>query len=94
MFNFTLQPWCEHCKLLTPELEKLEDQLEEQQIKGIQIAKVDGTEATVVAYEHSVKHYPTVFFVQAGQYHTYSGERTAEALLTFAKRMRTGKWNG
>jgi hypothetical protein len=65
--------------------------LETDKIQGIQIAKVDGTVATVVAYEHAVKHYPTVFFVQGGEYHTYSGERTAGALLAFAQRMRTGE---
>lgn len=63
----------------------------EQEIEGIQLAKVDGTVATVVAEEHSVRHYPTLFFVQQGTYHTYSGERTAEALLAFAQRLRSGE---
>ena len=77
--------------MLEPELKKLEEQLSDQGIKNIRIAKVDGTEATAVAHEHSVKHYPTIFFIQEGTFHTYSGERTADAMLAFAHRMQTGE---
>lgn len=52
---------------------------------------MDGTVATAVAHDYSVTHYPTVLFVQEGKPHTYSGERTAEGMLRFAQRMRSGK---
>lgn len=75
---------------MNPELEKLETLIEERHLEGIRIAKVDGTEATVVAHEHSVKHYPTILFVLDGTYHVYSGVRTAESLIEFALRLRSG----
>lgn len=85
------QPWCEHCKKLLPELEKLEECMEEQKIQGVQIAKVDGTEAVATSSLHSVKHYPTLLFVYAEKFHVYSGVRTSEGLLSFAQRLRSGK---
>ena len=76
---------------MEPELERLDEKLESLNIDNVHIAKVDGTEATAVAYEHSVKHYPTIFFIQSGKFHTYSGLRDAEAMLEFVKRMKAGK---
>lgn len=76
-------PWCGHCKKLAPEYDRAADILKEQGSKVI-LATIDATENRDSATEHGVRGYPTVNFFQNGALvEKYSGQRTAEAIVSY-----------
>eukprot|EP01056_Protomagalhaensia_sp_Gyna25_P001889 Protomagalhaensia_sp_Gyna_25__1888@NODE_1_length_10645_cov_612_087781_g0_i0_p3_GENE_NODE_1_length_10645_cov_612_087781_g0_i0NODE_1_length_10645_cov_612_087781_g0_i0_p3_ORF_typecomplete_len476_score117_18Thioredoxin/PF00085_20/4_1e34Thioredoxin/PF00085_20/15Thioredoxin/PF00085_20/5e26Thioredoxin_6/PF13848_6/0_046Thioredoxin_6/PF13848_6/7_8e10Thioredoxin_6/PF13848_6/2_7e20Thioredoxin_6/PF13848_6/19Thioredoxin_6/PF13848_6/0_0076Calsequestrin/PF01216_17/8_1e20Calsequestrin/PF01216_17/2_6e02Thioredox len=82
-------PWCGHCKKLAPIWEEFADRTKDS--KNFIVAKMDGTanEAPVDGFD--IRGFPTLFFVKANTSEplTYSGDRTLEAFVKFAKEHST-----
>ncbi|TGZ42704.1 hypothetical protein CRM22_011219 [Opisthorchis felineus] len=77
-------PWCGHCKALQPEYEKAAGMLKSSDL-DVLVAKVDATVETELASAHGVSGYPTLKFRKNGSWISYSGERTAEAIVDWIK---------
>ena len=78
-------PWCGHCKELAPEFEKAAAAAAAE-LEKVVLAEVDATEERELAGKYDVEGYPTLLlFTPDGEYRTYSGERTAEALLDYLR---------
>jgi protein disulfide-isomerase A1 len=75
-------PWCGHCKKLTPDWEKAATALKGE----VPVAKVDATVEEAVAQEFGVRGYPTIKFFSNGVAKDYQGARSAEALVSFARK--------
>lgn len=77
-------PWCGHCKRLEPEYEKAA-----QELKGsIPIGKVNADEEQnkVLASRFGIKGFPTLKIFRKGNPTDYSGERTAQGIVSYMKK--------
>ena len=75
-------PWCTHCKKLEPEWESAATELKGQAT----FMKFDATTDESLARGYGVKGFPTIKVFVDGEVGDYEGERTAKALVAFAKR--------
>ena len=79
---FFYADWCGYCKKFKPEWAKLKAEPN----LGVQLEEVDcSNEAPALAKEYDVKGFPTLILVNGSNKVTYSGERTADALVSFIK---------
>lgn len=76
-------PWCGHCRRLEPIYHQVYLGL-----KGspIIVAKVDATKYPSLASAYDVRGYPTIKFIQGDKIIDYSGDRTKEDIIEFAKK--------
>jgi len=75
-------PWCGHCRRLEPLWEELAKELEEH---GVICAKVDGSENRNLMNRFQVRGYPHMKLFHKGEMWTYTGTRSKEDLLDFAR---------
>ena len=77
-------PWCGHCKRLMPEWEKMKAALKSD--PSVKINTINTEENKELAEQAGVKSFPTIFLNKGdGKQITYSGARTADALINFVK---------
>ncbi|TPX66860.1 hypothetical protein SpCBS45565_g04242 [Spizellomyces sp. 'palustris'] len=76
-------PWCGHCKALAPEYEKAATELK----SSVPLAKVDCTEQTELCQEHDVRGYPTIKVFREGEPSEYKGQRTADSIIGYMKKL-------
>eukprot|EP01001_Neometanema_parovale_P013127 NODE_948_length_1974_cov_96.878984_g898_i0.p1 GENE.NODE_948_length_1974_cov_96.878984_g898_i0~~NODE_948_length_1974_cov_96.878984_g898_i0.p1 ORF type:complete len:605 (-),score=189.69 NODE_948_length_1974_cov_96.878984_g898_i0:158-1921(-) len=74
-------PWCGHCQALAPTWDKLSEEVKE----GVNIAKVDATQATKVANRFDVQGFPTLKFFANGLVYEFKEQRQLENLKSFAE---------
>ena len=77
-------PWCGHCKKLLPELEKIAKILSQE---NIIIAKVDATEEKNLSHLYKIRSYPTLKFFKENTSVKYTGKRTENDLIEWARKM-------
>lgn len=79
-------PECGHCKKFNPEWEKLQSMVDEQRAP-LKLNKIDGTEGSNkdLVSQHGVEGFPTIILEVGNQAHKYDGDRTASAVLEWAK---------
>ncbi|CAG0888117.1 unnamed protein product [Darwinula stevensoni] len=77
-------PWCGHCRRLEPVFYQVAQALVGTEIK---VGKLDCTRFTSVAQEFSIKGFPTIMFMKGKEVFTYSGDRSKDDILAFAKRL-------
>eukprot|EP00923_Selenidium_pygospionis_P000952 GHVN01001463.1.p3 GENE.GHVN01001463.1~~GHVN01001463.1.p3 ORF type:complete len:222 (-),score=25.91 GHVN01001463.1:5794-6459(-) len=74
-------PWCGHCKKLAPIWADVAKEL-----KGsVNVAHVDCTKERGLAQRFAIKSYPTLLFFHNGKMYKYTGERSFDSLVAFAK---------
>ena len=88
-------PWCGHCKRMMPEWKKLED----SNIQGVTIDKVNCDEKPDLANKHGVNGFPTIKYLPNGiNDHsggvTYDGERNSEALVNWLQSVAPASGTG
>lgn len=76
-------PWCGHCQALAPEYAAAATELRDEEVV---LAKVDATEENELAHEYNVNGFPTVLFFVNGEYRSYPGQRTKDAIVTWIKK--------
>merc|ERR1719266_407908 len=74
-------PWCGHCKRLAPTWEEVATELKGQ----VNVAKVDVTGNRALGKQFGVKGFPTLLLFRRGKMVKYSGARTKDALVEWAK---------
>ena len=74
-------PWCGHCKAMMPQWNKFE----EAGVKGVNIKKINAEENKAAASAANVSGFPTIIKYNNGKKEIYKGERTAEALKSWAR---------
>lgn len=82
-------PWCQHCKVLKPNYEKLAEKLKNE--KDVVIAAIDAT-ANSYPPEFSVTGFPSIFWVPKGSKskpRPYEGGREVDDLLKFVAKSST-----
>ncbi|XP_050299858.1 protein disulfide-isomerase TMX3 [Anthonomus grandis grandis] len=77
-------PWCGHCKKLEPIWMHVAQALAKTNIK---VGKLDAIRFPNVAQEFKTYGTPTIKFIKSDEDHTYTGERTKEAIVDYAMRM-------
>merc|ERR1712001_47371 len=83
-------PWCGHCKKLEPEYKKAAEELKKD---GIILAKVDASKEAELAKEHMIKGFPTLtVFRKGAKVEDYSGERNAQGIIAYMKKMNDPNW--
>ncbi|XP_033110984.1 protein disulfide-isomerase TMX3-like [Anneissia japonica] len=78
-------PWCGHCKQLKPTWTTVGQTFAVTNSK-IRVAVIDGTKSTRAMDHFNVRGFPTIKFFRNGVAHTFSGPRTVDEIVTFAKR--------
>ncbi|KAI7288772.1 hypothetical protein KC343_g379 [Hortaea werneckii] len=80
-------PWCEHCQLLVPQLEKAAASLEHD---GWHAASVNCEAEELLCREYQIGIYPTVyaFSGSSSNFTVYNGFHNADAMELFARRWR------
>mmetsp|Transcript_75980 Transcript_75980/g.211016 ORF Transcript_75980/g.211016 Transcript_75980/m.211016 type:complete len:363 (+) Transcript_75980:73-1161(+) len=94
VFLLVHAPWCGYCKKLSPAWEKLGTML--APLGNIEVAKLDGDRNdSPLPNDFSWTAFPTIFYVRAGEKVPviYSGNRTFEDLMDFAKSHSTKPLN-
>eukprot|EP00903_Cladosiphon_okamuranus_P012704 g11878.t1 len=85
------KPSCRACQKLNPALEYLETKWEEEEPdaskRWFQLAKVDVEENTRLRTVFGIRKIPDLRFVRAGQFGTYEGGKSIEAITEFKERM-------
>ncbi|PAV71152.1 hypothetical protein WR25_07350 [Diploscapter pachys] len=76
-------PWCGHCKRLMSTWEQVGYAVNEKNLP-IRMGKLDCTRFQSVAGQLDIHGYPTLIFFRDGKRIEYYGDRTKEALLSFA----------
>ena len=88
-------PWCQHCKALDPEYEKLSDLLAKDKAfegRDLRLAKFDATQSKDIAKAHGVKGFPTInWYISGKKAQAYKGARKADAMLAFIKKQLTAE---
>lgn len=75
--------WCGPCKMLAPNLQELERELE---ASGVEILKVNVDEAPALAEEMGIQFIPyVVTFVDGEKKDAFNGYKSVEALREFIK---------
>merc|ERR1711899_61907 len=83
-------PWCGHCKKLEPHYKQASETLKKD---GIHLAKVDASKEAELAKEHMVQGFPTLTVFKKGvKFEDYSGERTADAIIAYMKKLADPNW--
>ena len=77
-------PWCGHCKSLEPIWEQVAELLKDD--GHIAVGKVDCSDNHALANRFAVKSYPTVKLISNGRVYHFTGDKTLENLLEFARR--------
>ncbi|ERL86794.1 protein disulfide-isomerase TMX3 [Dendroctonus ponderosae] len=77
-------PWCGHCKRLEPIWIKVAQALSSTNVR---VGRVDVTSYPSVGTEFNAFATPTIKFITPDSEHTYTGDRTLEALVNYGKRM-------
>ena len=80
LISFTA-PWCGHCKSLAPKFSAAARKLEGE----VAVGKVDATSEQALMARFPVKGYPTIFFIKETSVYIYTGVRSEDALIQFAK---------
>ncbi|XP_013418505.1 protein disulfide-isomerase TMX3 [Lingula anatina] len=76
-------PWCGHCKKLEPIFTEVGLALRHT---GIRVAKLDGTAYSSVMHAFEVRGFPTIKFIKGDKNYTFTGDRTKEDIVQFAKK--------
>lgn len=84
-------PWCQHCKKLYPELNKLSEYLdqksqEDSAFPKIHVAKIDATKSKEIAKEFGVDKFPRLIYKKANLTGTYDGPRSLDGFQLFLNR--------
>jgi len=74
-------PWCGHCKRLAPTWEEVATELKGE----VNVAKVDVTGNRALGKQFDVKGFPTLLLFRRGKMVKYSGARTKDAMVEWAK---------
>lgn len=79
-------PECGHCKKFNPEWEKLQSSVDAERVP-MKLNKIDGTDDANkdLVKQYNVNGFPTLILEIGSTPYIYDGERTAEAVLTWAK---------
>eukprot|EP01111_Echinosteliopsis_oligospora_P009855 TRINITY_DN2968_c0_g1_i2.p1 TRINITY_DN2968_c0_g1~~TRINITY_DN2968_c0_g1_i2.p1 ORF type:complete len:320 (-),score=84.17 TRINITY_DN2968_c0_g1_i2:471-1400(-) len=80
-------PWCGHCKKLNPIFDTVGAKF--MKMKGIHAGKIDCTVEKGLAERFNIRGYPTLKVIKDGKLYDYSGGRTEDALIAFAKEPTT-----
>ena len=88
-------PWCGHCKKMMPEWSNLE----QSNIPGITITKVNCDEKPELANKHGVNGFPTIKYLPNGLDNssdgvTYDGERNSQALVNWLQSIAPASGTG
>eukprot|EP00831_Metopus_contortus_P021063 TRINITY_DN1937_c0_g3_i1.p1 TRINITY_DN1937_c0_g3~~TRINITY_DN1937_c0_g3_i1.p1 ORF type:complete len:296 (+),score=74.07 TRINITY_DN1937_c0_g3_i1:107-994(+) len=75
-------PWCGHCKAFKPEYDKAADMILEQG-KPYVLADLDAAAHKKAAEKNSIQGFPTVKLFLNGVAIEYTGDRKAEAIISF-----------
>merc|ERR1712018_517565 len=83
-------PWCGHCKKLEPEYKKATEVLAKD---NIPLAKVDASKESELAKEFMIQGFPTLTVFKKGvKFEDYTGERTADAIIAYMKKLSDPNW--
>ena len=83
-------PWCGHCTSLAPVWEEVAERLSSDN-SGVMVAKVDGTADRSLLSRLNVSSFPTIkLFVGGNRVYTYTGERTASAMVKYVTGVEYG----
>lgn len=74
-------PWCGHCRKMEPTYERVAEMLHGE----VNVARVDVPANRELGTRFDVKGFPTIKFLSKGKVYDYSGRRTAEDMVEFAK---------
>jgi len=74
-------PWCGHCKRLAPTWEEVATELKGE----VNVAKVDVTQNRALGKQYGIKGFPTLLLFRRGKMVKYSGARSKDALVNWAK---------
>mmetsp|Transcript_28946 Transcript_28946/g.25568 ORF Transcript_28946/g.25568 Transcript_28946/m.25568 type:complete len:230 (-) Transcript_28946:147-836(-) len=74
-------PWCGHCKRLAPTWEEVATELKGE----VNVAKVDVTQNRALGKQYGIKGFPTLLLFRRGKMTKYSGARSKDALISWAK---------
>eukprot|EP00941_MAST-03F_sp_MAST-3F-sp1_P003782 g3782.t1 len=74
-------PWCGHCQRLVPVFKEVAEELE----GAVKVGKVDATQERTLTARFPVKGYPTIFFIDSQTVYKYTGSRSKEAIVHFAR---------
>ncbi|TPX43173.1 hypothetical protein SeMB42_g04743 [Synchytrium endobioticum] len=77
--------WCGHCKALVPEYETAATELK---ASDIALGKVDCTVEARLCEDYEVRGYPTLKVFKRKQPIEYSGQRKADSMVSFMKKMK------
>lgn len=79
-------PECGHCKKFNPEWEKIQPMVDNGRIP-MKLNKIDGTDDANkdLVKQYEVNGFPTIILEIGNTPHTYTGERTADAVVAWAK---------
>ncbi|XP_071958662.1 protein disulfide-isomerase TMX3-like isoform X2 [Antedon mediterranea] len=78
-------PWCGHCKQLKPTWTTVGKTFAMSN-SHVKVAVIDGTKNSRAMDHFNVRGFPTIKFFRNGIEHTFSGPRTVDEIVTFAKR--------
>ena len=86
MLTMFYAPWCGHCKAMKPDFVTASTEADSM---GVVFSAVDCTTSTTVCSEFGVSGYPTLksFESESGGAIAYSGGRTKDDLVDFAKKL-------
>ncbi|XP_041361277.1 thioredoxin domain-containing protein 5-like [Gigantopelta aegis] len=79
------QPWCIHCKRLSPTWDDLSNKF--SSIEGVTIAEINCTQCSSLCSNHQVSGYPTLVLYRDGvKLGEHRGQRSLENLYSFVMR--------
>lgn len=77
--------WCGHCQALAPQWAAAATRAREEGVPALRWAKAELETTRTLHAQLGVQGFPTVVKVRGSRYVEYSGDRTTEALLAWAK---------
>lgn len=80
-FLFFYTGWCDHCKILMDELEKVANYYDSQPKFSITFAKINGVSEKYLLEKYGIGEYPKMKFLISKQSYEYTGGRTSKEII-------------